>query len=112
MDKQSQIRACGSPPDVPASLFAEALPAPLAGSLVEILKEALKRKTNLRLKQVMARTGLGRSAIYYLSDPKSPRWDPLFPPRIKISARAVAWDEASLDIYIESRRGASAPTAS
>lgn len=59
--------------------------------------------TVLRLKDVMARTGLSRSTIYDLSDPGSPRFDPTFPRRFQITQSAVGWVEQEVLVWLESR---------
>lgn len=59
--------------------------------------------TILRRKQVEARTGLSRSAIYakLRSNPKRPSdYDPTFPQPIAIGARAVGWIESEIDAYL------------
>ena len=61
----------------------------------------------LRLKDLKARIGLGRSAIYYLMDPNSPHHDRHFPRSIKISAHAVGWIESEIDAWLQSRIAAS-----
>ena len=62
----------------------------------------------IRLKNVKERTGLGRSAIYYLMDSSDPRrWDPTFPKSFKISKSAVGWIESEIDGWLNSRVAAS-----
>lgn len=58
----------------------------------------------IRLKEVKAKTGLSRSAIYA---------DPSIPKPVKIGPRAVAWVESEVDAWIEARiasRDAGEPT--
>lgn len=57
----------------------------------------------LRLKELQARIGLGRSAIYYLMDSNSPHHDKHFPRSVKISAHAVGWIESEIDAWLEAR---------
>ncbi|EIN6339977.1 TPA: helix-turn-helix transcriptional regulator [Vibrio vulnificus] len=45
----------------------------------------------LRLKDIALMTGLSRSTIYDKQNPKSPRFDPTFPSKIQLGARAVGW---------------------
>lgn len=45
----------------------------------------------LRLKEIALMTGLSRSTIYDKQNPKSPRFDPTFPSKIQLGARAVGW---------------------
>ena len=55
----------------------------------------------LRLPEVIARTGLGRSTIYlYISKG-------LFPEPIRLGERAVGWDSRDVESWLESRRIAS-----
>ena len=54
-------------------------------------------QTILRLPQVIARTGLGRSTIYaYMHDNK-------FPKSIRLGARAVGWLADDIDQWISDR---------
>lgn len=63
-----------------------------------------QRKINfLRLRELQARIGLGRSAIYYLMDSNSPHHDKHFPRSVKISAHAVGWIESEIDAWLEAR---------
>lgn len=49
----------------------------------------------IRIKDVMGRTGLGRSTIYkYMSIGE-------FPKSIKLGTRAVAWVESEIDAWIQ-----------
>lgn len=59
--------------------------------------------TILRLKAVMARTGLSRSTIYELGDPRSPRFDPTFPRRFQITRSTVGWVEQEVIAWLETR---------
>lgn len=57
----------------------------------------------LRLKQLQARIGLGRSAIYYLMDPRSPYFDSQFPRSIKLGKHSIGWVESEVNTWLESR---------
>ena len=57
----------------------------------------MKARRMLRLPAVESKTGLKRSRIYQLEKIGD------FPPRRKLSERAVAWDENEIDDWIESR---------
>ncbi|WP_273150760.1 helix-turn-helix transcriptional regulator [Methylophaga thiooxydans] len=51
----------------------------------------------LRLKDVMAKTGLSRSCIYkYITEGK-------FPESIKLGQRSVGWVESEIDEWLESK---------
>jgi prophage regulatory protein len=59
--------------------------------------------TILRRKQVEARTGLSRSAIYgkLRRNPKRPsEYDPTFPRPVSLGARAVGWIESELEAWL------------
>ncbi len=56
----------------------------------------------LRLPDVKAKTGIGRSTIYALMASGD------FPRSIRIGARAVGWLESDIDRWIESRHTGSA----
>lgn len=66
-----------------------------------------KKIVILRLKELKARIGLGRSAIYYLMDPTSPHYAPDFPRSVKISAHCVGWIEYEIEEFLRSRVSAS-----
>ena len=60
----------------------------------------------LRLKVVMRRTGLSRSTLYSLMNPKSKYYDPSFPKRIYLTGRiggAIGFIESEVSQWIESR---------
>jgi prophage regulatory protein len=54
----------------------------------------------LRRRQLEGRTGLSRSTIYDRLDPKSPRYDPLFPRPIKLGGSAIGFVESEVDAWI------------
>ncbi|WP_310887981.1 helix-turn-helix transcriptional regulator [Burkholderia pseudomallei] len=41
--------------------------------------------------------------MYDWQDERSPRYDPTFPKRIRLSAHSVGWLEHEIDAWIESR---------
>ena len=55
------------------------------------------REKILRLPQVMERTGLSRSMIYFLISIGE------FPKQVKLTLRTVGWPESQIDGWIESR---------
>lgn len=59
----------------------------------------------LRIRQVQERTGRSRSAIY--ADIQIG----VFPPPIRLGARAVAWDSIEIDAWMDARVAASRATA-
>lgn len=59
--------------------------------------------TILRRKQVEARTGLSRSAIYDKLNPKSPRYDATFPVQVGLGTGAVGWLESEINDWLLAR---------
>jgi prophage regulatory protein len=60
----------------------------------------------LRLRAVMRRTGLSRSTLYGLMNPKSKYYDSSFPRRIYLTGRtggAIGFIESEVSQWIESR---------
>ncbi|KDM53164.1 MULTISPECIES: helix-turn-helix transcriptional regulator [Acinetobacter] len=55
----------------------------------------------LRLKEVVAFTGISRSVIYEKLNAKSKSYDPSFPKPIKLSSNAVGWFEHELVQWLE-----------
>ena len=51
----------------------------------------------LRLREVLARTGLSRSTLYRKLD------DGTFPQRVHISRRCIGWHESTIDTWIQNR---------
>lgn len=56
-----------------------------------------RRQRILRLPEVKARTGLSRTAIYL--EELAGR----FPARVKLTERAVGWDEAAVDAWVAAK---------
>jgi len=54
----------------------------------------------VRLKTVIARTGLARSTVYDRLNLDSPRYDDTFPRPFKIGKSAVGWLESEVDEWI------------
>ncbi|AZN35491.1 helix-turn-helix transcriptional regulator [Iodobacter ciconiae] len=61
--------------------------------------------TILRLPDVLARTGLSRSSIYSKMDKHSKYYDPFFPKKIQIGARAIGFIESEINNWIASLVG-------
>lgn len=57
----------------------------------------------LRLPDVMARTGLAKATIYSKGDPRRSSYDPTFPKRISLGAKASGWSAEELEAWIASR---------
>ena len=56
----------------------------------------------IRLKELIILIELSRSTIYDKQNPKSKRYDPNFPKRIKLGARAVGWRRADVNSWLDS----------
>jgi len=57
----------------------------------------------IRLRTVMAKTGLSRSSIYNRLKVDSKYHDPAFPRQIRIGGGAVAWIEYEIDAWMKSQ---------
>lgn len=57
----------------------------------------------LRMKQLTEHTGLSSSTLNELMNPRSQYFDPTFPPKIRLSSRAVGYSEAAVDAWLVSR---------
>lgn len=57
----------------------------------------------LRMKQLRERTGLSSSTLNELMNPRSRYFDPTFPPKIRLSSRAVGYSESAVDAWLASR---------
>lgn len=55
----------------------------------------------LRLKEVMARTGLSRSTIYGKLDSNSTQYDPDFPSPLKLGRLSVGYVQSELNSWIQ-----------
>ncbi|MEZ9957791.1 hypothetical protein OAW_17725 [Vibrio cyclitrophicus ZF170] len=64
----------------------------------------LRSNQILRLKDVMLMTGLSRSTIYDKQNPSSKRFDPSFPQKIKLGARAVGWLMGDMQTWVNLMR--------
>jgi len=61
------------------------------------MSDAPKQERFLRLSEVIARTGLSRSAIYLsISEGR-------FPKNINLTSRSVAWLESEIDTWMQER---------
>ncbi|EKQ5913321.1 AlpA family phage regulatory protein [Vibrio parahaemolyticus] len=69
--------------------------------------QSLHSNQILRLKDIALLTGLSRSALYDKQNTKSPRFDPTFPSKIRLGARAVGWREKDIIEWINSMRSES-----
>lgn len=69
-------------------------------------EKARNALTILRRKQVEARVGLSRSAIYARLKPNPKRpgdYDPTFPKPVSLGARSVGWVEEEVEAWLAAR---------
>lgn len=62
------------------------------------------RSRIIRLQALLIIIGLSRSTVFDISNPKSPRYDPTFPKKVRIGLRAVGWYEDEIYAWIASKR--------
>jgi prophage regulatory protein len=67
----------------------------------------VRRNGVIRLKELSKLTGLSRSTIYDKQNPKSSRFDPLFPKKIHLGARAVGWFKKDAEKWLDAMRSQS-----
>ncbi len=48
--------------------------------------------------------GLAPSTVEDMQNPKSPRFDPDFPPKVRLGARAVGWLMADVLVWLSNRK--------
>jgi prophage regulatory protein len=58
----------------------------------------------IRLDELISMTGLARSTLYDIQNPKSPRFDPSFPKKIKLSLRAVGFFLEDVIAWLNNRK--------
>lgn len=71
--------------------------------MVDQLYSALKI---LRLKQMLAVVNISKSNAYDKLNPKSPRYDPLFPKPIKLGGRSIGFIESEIQGWLQLRAAA------
>lgn len=54
-------------------------------------------------------TGLSRSTLSDIQNPKSPRFDPTFPAKVRLGSRAVGWFLEDVLVWLSSRKVVTAP---
>ena len=65
----------------------------------------------LRARQAAAKLGIALSTINDWQHPKSPRFDPTFPKKIKLTAHSVGYLEHELEAWLQKRVEASRKVA-
>lgn len=58
----------------------------------------------IRKKRLSRATGLALSTLEDMQNPKSPRFDPDFPPKVRLGARAVGWFMADVLVWLSNRK--------
>lgn len=64
----------------------------------------MTEKKVIRQPELTIITGLSRSTLADIQNPKSPRFDPTFPPRVRLGVRAVGWFIADVLGWLSSRK--------
>lgn len=62
------------------------------------------RSRVIRLPICLDIIGLSRSTVFDISNPKSPRFDPTFPKKVRIGLRAVGWYEDEIFAWTASKQ--------
>lgn len=68
------------------------------------MNTTLTSNSIIRLKTLVQLTGLSRSTIYDKQNPSSPRYDPTFPKKLTLGARAVGWYMQEVEQWLQGRR--------
>lgn len=61
-------------------------------------------KPRLRFDELMLLTGLKKSTLRAIQNPKAAQYDPTFPPCFRLTARTMVWDTISVLRWIESKQ--------
>lgn len=65
---------------------------------------ATSRSRVIRLRACLDIIGLGRSTLFDITNPNSPRYDPTFPRKVRLGLRAVGWLEDEIHEWVASRK--------
>lgn len=57
----------------------------------------------VRIRELCSRTGYSRSMVFEKTNPDSKYYDPAFPRRIPLGARAMGFLDSEIDAWIQSR---------
>lgn len=82
------------------------LPSPTSSAINTSNRLEPNQPNIIRLKQVLERTGLSRSTIYDKINPKSSRFDPLFPKQLHLGTGSVGWVESEITAWLDERKNA------
>lgn len=58
----------------------------------------------VRLRQLVQLVGLARSTLYDIQNPKSSRYDPTFPKKVRLSSRAVGWLWPEVEAWLQAKQ--------
>lgn len=64
----------------------------------------------VRLRELVQLVGLARSTLYDIQNPKSKRFDPTFPSKVRLSSRAVGWIWIDVVAWLDAKRQANQTT--
>ena len=67
---------------------------------------AFEEKKVVRLHQLVQMVGLARSTLYDIQNPKSSRYDPTFPKKVRLSSRAIGWFWPEVEAWLHAKRQA------
>lgn len=65
---------------------------------------AFEDKKVVRLRQLVQLVGLARSTLYDIQNPKSSRYDPTFPKKVRLSSRAVGWLWPEVEAWLQAKQ--------
>lgn len=85
-------------PPVPLSRIVQDLAGHDRGS------PGISLKPRLRFDEVMVLTGLKKSTLRAIQNPKAPQYDPTFPLCFRLTARTMVWDTLSVLKWMESKQ--------
>lgn len=94
MKKQSNYAALRPTDSIRSSVHADENPA---------VHQPGRALSILRMKQLLERVRLSRSAIYDRLNPRSSRHDPTFPRQISLGGDAVGWLENEVEAWLQAR---------
>lgn len=58
----------------------------------------------IRLADLVEMTSISRSSVYEAMNPRSHRFDPSFPQKVRLGLRSVGWIEAEVKAWLEGRK--------
>lgn len=61
-------------------------------------------KPRMRFDELMVLTGLKKSTLRAIQNPKAAQYDPTFPPCFRLTARTMVWDTLSVLKWMESKQ--------